>query len=109
LADVGSAARQQLVDARPFAWCWSEQSADALNVFSLAQAACDDDGDVGVWNVGALVQDLSRDQRPKVPLPESSDRVGPFRRSDVTRERHDEVLTRYAVGGLVIRREDEDP
>jgi hypothetical protein len=108
LADVGSAAREQLVNARSFAWCWSEQSPDALNVFSLAESARDDDRDVGVRNIEAFVEDPSRHERPELPLPESSDRFGSFRRSDVTRQRHDEVLTRNAVGSLVVRREDED-
>jgi adenosyl cobinamide kinase/adenosyl cobinamide phosphate guanylyltransferase len=98
----------EFVHERSLAWCWPEQSTHTLNVLSLAAHATDDHGDVCIRYVNAFIQHPRADQNAQISRAKRSERSIAFSTTDVTRDRHHQVLTGNRIGRLVVRGKDED-
>lgn len=99
--------RDQLVHSRLLAFARAEQATDSLNVFALAERGADDDRDVCVGHVDALVENPRRNQRAKVSCSESDERLVSFLTADLAGDRHDQMFASHRIGRLIVRGEDQ--
>src|SRR3954454_1973737 len=61
---------EQLVDHGALAVPGTKEPSHALHVLARAEASAHDDADLRIGNVEALIQHLSRDERPQLARPE---------------------------------------
>lgn len=108
LTDFDSASRHELVRDGALACARPQQPAYPLHVLTLPEGSPDDDGDVCVGNVEALVEYPCRHKRAEIPAAEALEDIVAFLTADVARERHDQMFPGDRVGRVVVRGEDQN-
>lgn len=107
-AALGGDGGADLVEGGALALALAEDATEALHVLADAAVAGEDDADVGVGDVDALVEHLAGEQDRELAGGEGLEQLGALGGLGLVGDDGEQEQAREAVDGVVVLGEDED-